>query len=31
MKYFDVDDLPRMLFAEKNLIRVVVESLREDS
>lgn len=29
MKYFEVDDLPRMLFAEKNLIRMVVESLRE--
>ncbi len=27
MKYFEVDDLPRMLFAEKNLIRMVVESL----
>ena len=29
MKYFEVDHLPRMLFAEKNLIRMVVESLRE--
>ncbi len=28
MKYFEVDHLPRMLFAEKNLIRMVVESLR---
>ncbi|MBK8618482.1 MAG: NUDIX domain-containing protein [Anaerolineales bacterium] len=26
MKYFEVDHLPRMLFAEKNLIRMVVES-----
>lgn len=31
MKYFEVDDLPRMLFAEKNLIRVVVESLAKTS
>ncbi len=31
MKYFEVDDLPRMLFAEKNLIRVVVKSLAQTS
>ena len=29
MKYFDVDDLPHMLFAEKNLIRSVHKSLHE--
>jgi 8-oxo-dGTP diphosphatase len=29
MKYFDVNDLPHMLFAEKNLIHRVVEILRE--
>ena len=28
MKYFDVNDLPQMLFAEKDLIRVVVKSLK---
>ena len=28
MRYFDIDDLPKMLFAEKSLIRVVSESLR---
>jgi len=28
MKYFDVNDLPHMLFAEKNLIRSVVENLK---
>jgi ADP-ribose pyrophosphatase YjhB (NUDIX family) len=27
MKYFDVNDLPHMLFAEKNLIRLVVKKL----
>ncbi|MDP2776834.1 MAG: NUDIX domain-containing protein [Anaerolineales bacterium] len=27
MKYFDVNDLPHMLFAEKNLIHVVAKSL----
>jgi len=31
MKYFDVDDLPQMLFAEKNLIRSVYKSLKETS
>ena len=29
MKYFDVNDLPHMLFAEKNLIRLVVKKLRK--
>jgi ADP-ribose pyrophosphatase YjhB (NUDIX family) len=29
MKYFDLKDLPFMLFAEKNLIRLVAERLRE--
>jgi 8-oxo-dGTP pyrophosphatase MutT (NUDIX family) len=29
MKYFDVDDLPQMLFMEKNLIHLVVKSLKE--
>ena len=29
MRYFEVDHLPQMLFAEKNLIRMVVESLRD--
>ena len=29
MKYFDVNDLPHMLFAEKNLIRSVHKSLHE--
>jgi len=29
MKYFDVNDLPHMLFAEKNLIHVVAKSLKE--
>lgn len=28
MKYFDVNDLPHMLFAEKNLIHTVAKSLR---
>jgi 8-oxo-dGTP diphosphatase len=28
MKYFDVDDLPQMLFAEKNLIRMVAKNLK---
>lgn len=28
LKYFDVNDLPYMLFAEKNLIHVVAKSLR---
>ena len=28
MKYFDVNDLPQMLFAEKDLIRAVVKSLK---
>ena len=28
MKYFDVNDLPQMLFAEKDLIRVIVKSLK---
>jgi ADP-ribose pyrophosphatase len=28
LKYFDVNDLPHMLFAEKNLIHVVAKSLR---
>ena len=27
MRYFDVNDLPHMLFAEKNLIRLVVKKL----
>ena len=31
MKYFDVDDLPRMLFAEKNLIQWVVKELRRQT
>jgi len=31
MKYFDVDDLPRMLFAEKNLIQWVVRELRRQT
>jgi len=30
MKYFDVNDLPRMLFAEKELIRWAVDSLNTD-
>jgi 8-oxo-dGTP diphosphatase len=29
MKYFDVDDLPQMLFAEKNLIRMAYKNLKE--
>jgi 8-oxo-dGTP diphosphatase len=29
MKYFDVNDLPKMLFMEKNLIHLVVKSLKE--
>ena len=29
MKYFEVNDLPQMLFAEKNLIRLVAKSLKE--
>lgn len=29
MKYFDVNDLPFMLFAEKNLIHVVAKKLHE--
>ena len=29
MKYFDVNDLPQMLFAEKNLIHSVYKSLKE--
>jgi 8-oxo-dGTP diphosphatase len=29
MKYFDVNDLPFMLFAEKNLIYLVVDKLKE--
>jgi 8-oxo-dGTP diphosphatase len=29
MKYFDVNDLPQMLFAEKNLIHMVHRSLKE--
>jgi 8-oxo-dGTP diphosphatase len=29
MKYFDVNDLPYMLFAEKNLIHLVVNELKE--
>ena len=29
MKYFEVDDLPQMLFMEKKLIRQVAESLKE--
>jgi ADP-ribose pyrophosphatase YjhB (NUDIX family) len=29
MKYFDVNDLPKMLFAEKNLIRSVYKNLKE--
>ena len=28
MKYFNVNDLPQMLFAEKDLIRAVVKSLK---
>jgi len=28
MKYYDVNDLPHMLFGEKNLIRKVVEEIR---
>ena len=28
MKYFDVNDLPQMLFAEKNLIRLIAKSLK---
>ena len=28
MKYFDVNDLPQMLFAEKDLIRLVVKNLK---
>jgi 8-oxo-dGTP diphosphatase len=28
MKYFDVNDLPHMLFAEKNLIHMVVKNLK---
>ena len=27
MKYFEIDNLPQMLFAEKNLIRLVAKSL----
>ena len=29
MRYFDVNDLPHMLFAEKNLIRVVTKRLKK--
>jgi 8-oxo-dGTP diphosphatase len=29
MKYFDVNDLPHMLFAEKNLIYMVTKKLKE--
>jgi 8-oxo-dGTP diphosphatase len=29
MKYFDVNDLPQMLFAEMNLIRSVYKNLKE--
>lgn len=29
MKYFDVSDLPSMLFAEKNLIHLVAKNLKE--
>lgn len=29
MKYFDANDLPNMLFAEKNLIHAVAKSLKE--
>jgi 8-oxo-dGTP diphosphatase len=29
MKYFDVNDLPQMLFAEKNLIHLVHRNLKE--
>jgi len=29
MKYFDVNDLPQMLFAEKNLIHLVCRNLKE--
>ncbi len=29
MKYFDVNDLPFMLFAEKNLIHLVAKNLKE--
>jgi len=29
MKYFDVNDLPQMLFAEKNLIRIVADKVKE--
>jgi 8-oxo-dGTP diphosphatase len=29
MRYFDMNDLPQMLFAEKNLIRMVVERLKD--
>ncbi len=29
MKYFEINDLPQMLFAEKNLIRSVHRSLKE--
>ena len=29
MKYFDVGDLPHMLFAEKNLIHLVYKNLKE--
>ena len=29
MKYFEIDDLPQMLFAEKNLIHRVSTSLKE--
>jgi hypothetical protein len=30
MKYFDVNALPQMLFAEKELIRWTVDSLNTD-
>jgi 8-oxo-dGTP diphosphatase len=30
MKYFDVNDLPQMLFAEKNLIRWVVKDTKNE-
>jgi len=31
MKYFDVNDLPKMLFAEKELIRWAVDKLRSEN
>jgi 8-oxo-dGTP diphosphatase len=31
MKYFDVNDLPKMLFAEKNLIWLVADGLKEST